>query len=98
MGGAYAPRESVLRFLAMLYMMKIYNIIYFDWVLLCHSNFFPHFYPELKGIVGPHQFGYNKKAHAAQIDLRFGSGRGAALTRHRRVIHSRSRSIPITAE
>ena len=25
---------------------------FFDWVLLCHSGFFPHFYPELKGIVG----------------------------------------------
>ena len=28
-----------------------------------HSHFFPHFYPELKGIVGPHMFGYNKKSH-----------------------------------
>ena len=24
---------------------------------------FPHFYPELKGIVGPHMFGYNKRSH-----------------------------------
>lgn len=32
-----------LRFLAMLYMMEIYDIIFFDWVLLCHSNFFPLF-------------------------------------------------------
>ena len=51
------------RFLAMLYVMEIYDIVFFDWVLLCHSNFFPHFYPELKGIVGPHMFGYNKKSH-----------------------------------
>jgi len=32
-------------------------------VLLCHSNFFPHFYPEVKGIAAPQLFGYNKKAH-----------------------------------
>lgn len=51
------------RFLIMLYVMELYDIAFFDWVLLCHSNFFPHFYPELKGIVGPHQFGYNKKTH-----------------------------------
>ena len=51
------------RFLVMLYAMEIYDILFFDWVLLSHSNFFPHFYPELKGIVGPHQFGYNKRAH-----------------------------------
>ena len=58
-----------LRFLAMLYMMEIYDIIFFDWVLLCRSSFFPPFYPELKGIVGPHQFGYNKKVHAAHFAL-----------------------------
>jgi hypothetical protein len=51
------------RFLVILYCMEIYDIFFFDWVLLCHSNFFPHFYPEVKGIVGPHMFGYNKKAH-----------------------------------
>ncbi|WP_242842910.1 hypothetical protein [Oscillibacter sp. ER4] len=43
--------------------MEVYDILFFDWVLLCHSNFFPHFYPEVKGIVGPQLFGYNKKAH-----------------------------------
>lgn len=51
------------RFLVILYCMEIYDIFFFDWVLLCHSNFFPHFYLEVKGIVGPHMFGYNKKAH-----------------------------------
>lgn len=51
------------RFLVILYCMEIYDILFFDWVLLCHSNFFPHFYPEVKGIVGSHMFGYNKKAH-----------------------------------
>lgn len=51
------------RFLVMLYVMELYDIVFFDWVLLCHSNFFPHFYPELKGVVGPHMFGYNKKTH-----------------------------------
>ena len=51
------------RFLVILYCIEIYNILFCAWVLLCHSNFFPHFYPEVKGIVGPHMFGYNKKAH-----------------------------------
>lgn len=51
------------RFIAMLYLLEIYDILFFDWVLLCHSGFFPHFYPEMKGVVGPHMFGYNKRAH-----------------------------------
>ena len=55
--------QFFVRFLVMLYGMEIYDIVFFDWVLLCHSNFFPHYYPEVKGIVGPHQFGYNKKTH-----------------------------------
>ena len=51
------------RFLVMLYALEVYDIVFFDWVLLCHSNFFPHFYPELKGVVGPHMFGYNRRTH-----------------------------------
>lgn len=57
------------RFLVMLYRLEIYDILFFDWVLLCHSNFFPHFYPELKGIVGPHMFGYNKQQHMTHFIL-----------------------------
>lgn len=50
-------------FLIILYCMEIYDIAFFDWVLLCHSNFFIHYYPELRGVTGPHQFGYNKRTH-----------------------------------
>ena len=56
-------RQFFVRFLVMLLLLKIFDIVVFDWVLLCHSNFFPHFYPEVAGIVGPHQFGYNAKTH-----------------------------------
>ena len=55
--------QFLARFMILLYGMEIYDILFFDWVLLCHSNFFLRFYPELKGIVGPQQFGYYKKAH-----------------------------------
>ena len=51
------------RYLVILYLMELYDIFFFDWMLLCHSGFFPHFYPELKGVVGPQMFGYNKKSH-----------------------------------
>lgn len=57
------------RFLTMLYGMEVYDIFFFDWFLLCRSNFFPHFYPELKGVVGPHMLGYNKKAHIRHFAL-----------------------------
>ena len=57
------------RFLVMLYAMELYDIGFFDWVLLCHSNFFPHFYPEVKGVVVPQLFGYNKKTHLLHFAL-----------------------------
>ena len=57
------------RYLVMLYCMELCDILFFDWFLLCHSNFFPHFYPEPKGVVGPHMFGYNKKEHALHVPL-----------------------------
>lgn len=52
-----------LRFITMLYAMEIYDILFFDWCLLCHSNFFIHFYPELKGVDRSGFFGYNWKEH-----------------------------------
>ncbi len=51
------------RFLIMLYLMEIYDIFFFDWFLLCHSEFYPRFYPETREIVGPHLFGFNMKEH-----------------------------------
>ena len=57
------------RFLGILCAMEVYDIIFFDWVLLCHSNFFPRYYPELKRLVGSQQFGYNKKAHIVHFLL-----------------------------
>jgi hypothetical protein len=55
------------RFLTMLWLLKAFDVLFFDWVLLCHSDFFPHFYPEVKGVVGPHQFGYNWREHLQMI-------------------------------
>ena len=37
------------RYLVILYVMEAYDILFFDWVLLCHSNFFPHFLPRGQG-------------------------------------------------
>ena len=56
-------------YLVILYVMEVYDILFFDWVLLCHSNFFPYFYPEVKGIAAPQLFGYNKKAHLTHFLL-----------------------------
>ena len=55
------------RFFVMLLLLKAFDVLFFDWVLLCHSGFFPRFYPEVKDIVGPHLFGYNRKEHLVHV-------------------------------
>ena len=70
------------RYLVILYVMEAYDILFFDWVLLCHSNFFPHFYPEVKGIAAPQLFGYNKKAHLTHFLLYPPSLRRACVGLH----------------
>lgn len=57
------------RFLFMLYALEIFDIAFFDRFLLCRSGFFPRFYPEVKGVLGPRLFGYNKKTHLLHFAL-----------------------------
>ena len=59
--------QFLVRFLIMTVGLELFDIIFFDWVLLCHSGFFPRYYPEVKDLVGPHLFGYNMKQHALHI-------------------------------
>lgn len=55
------------RFLVMLLWLKAFDILFFDWYVLCRSGFFPRYYPEVKDVLGPHLFGFNKKDHLKQI-------------------------------
>ena len=71
--------QFFIRFLIMLLGLKLYDILFFDLFLLCHSGFFPHYYPEVKGIVGPHLFGYNWKTHLIHIIVFIALSAGLAL-------------------
>ncbi len=62
-GKGFTFRQFTVRFLIMLLSLKAFDVIFFDWYLLCHSGFFPRYYPEVKDLVGPHQFGFNKRFH-----------------------------------
>ena len=61
--------QFFIRFIVMLLLLKAFDILFFDWVLLCNAgfNFFPYFYPETKAVLGRHLFGYNLKTHLAHI-------------------------------
>ena len=70
---AFSFRQFFLRFVVMLLGLKTFDIGFFDWFLLCNAgmNFFPHFYPETKAVLGRHLFGYNRKTHLAHIIAAF---------------------------
>ena len=55
------------RFAVMLYLLKAFDIIVFDRILLCGGRFFPRYYPECAPVLGKHLFGFNKKTHIAHL-------------------------------
>ncbi|MDO5724995.1 MAG: hypothetical protein Q4P29_01700 [Tissierellia bacterium] len=52
----------------MLLLLKAFDIIFFDWFLLCNRgfSFFENYYPEVADILSTKLFGYNKKEHLIQ--------------------------------
>ena len=67
MQNGYGYRDFAARFLAMLYLMKAFDIIFLDWFLLTKAHFYQHYFPETEGCAGYHQFGFNRREQLAQI-------------------------------
>ena len=67
----YAFWQFYIRFFIMLILLKAFDVGFFDWVLLSNAgfNFFPHFYPECKPVLGRYLFGYNWKTHLLHVVL-----------------------------
>jgi len=67
--------QFYLRFFLMLILLKAFDVGFFDWVLLSNAgfNFFPHFYPECKPVLGRYLFGYNWKTHLLHVIMFFPS-------------------------
>lgn len=57
------------RFLAMLLLVKAFDVLFLDLFLLCHSHFYQHYYPETEGCAGFHSFGFNARSHVVQALL-----------------------------
>lgn len=65
----FAFKDFFFRYLLMLYLLKAFDIIFFDWYLLTKSHFFQHYYPETEGCKGYHSFGFNRKEQLIKIVL-----------------------------
>ncbi len=58
-----------IRYITILYIWKVYDIVFFDRFLLTKTRFFQHFYPETEGCEGYRSFGFNRKAQLVRILL-----------------------------
>ncbi|MBQ8983793.1 MAG: hypothetical protein IJ079_09410 [Lachnospiraceae bacterium] len=63
----YTYIRFLVRFLIMIYGMKAFDILFFDYFILTKTRFFQHFYPETDGCAGWKQFGYNRKEQIKQL-------------------------------
>ena len=61
--------QFFIRFMVMLLGLKAFDVIFFDWVLLCNQGFgfFTHYYPQVGAVYSPELFGYNKKTHITHV-------------------------------
>ena len=55
------------RFLILFIGTKLFDMTFFDIYLLCYSNFYPHYFPECKELVGPRQLGFNLKSQLIKL-------------------------------
>ncbi len=59
--------QFTVRFWTMLYLLKAFDMICFDWFLLTKSHFYQHFYPETAGCQSYRKFGFNLKEQIARL-------------------------------
>ena len=63
----FSFRQFLIRFLAIFFGVKAFDIIGLDFILITKTQFFQHYIPETKGCAGYHNFGYNRKEQLKQI-------------------------------
>ena len=51
--------EFFLRFVLIFTIYKAYDMVFFDWFLLCRFRFFQYYYPEVAPVYDGRKYGYN---------------------------------------
>ncbi len=65
--GNYTFGQFLVRFLVILFGVKVFDIIGLDFILITKTHFFQHYLPETEGCEGYHNFGFNRKEQIRQI-------------------------------
>ena len=56
-----------LRFVLILTIYKAYDMVFFDWFLLCRFRFFQHYYPEVEAVYTGRKYGFNLKSQLMKL-------------------------------
>ena len=59
--------QFFLRFVLIFTVYKAYDMVFFDWFLLCRSRFFQHYYPEVSPVYNGRKYGYNLKSQLLKL-------------------------------
>ena len=63
----YSFARFFLRFVLIFTIYKAYDMIFFDWFLLCKFHFFQHYYPEVESVYSGRKYGYNIKSQLLKL-------------------------------
>ena len=59
--------QFFLRFVLIFTIYKIYDMVCFDYFLLCKFRFFQHYYPEVSSVYNGRKYGYNIKSQLLKL-------------------------------
>jgi len=59
--------QFFLRFVMIFTIYKAYDMIFFDWFLLCKFHFFQHYYPETVPALNGRKYGFNLKSQLLKL-------------------------------
>ena len=64
---SYSFLPFFLRFVTIFTIYKIYDMVFFDWFLLCRFRFFQHYYPETAEALRNRKYGFNLKSQLLKL-------------------------------
>ena len=63
--------QFFLRFVLILTIYKAYDMIFFDWFLLCRFRFFQYYYPEAGNVMEGKKYGFNIRSQLLKLFVIF---------------------------
>ncbi|WP_294476624.1 hypothetical protein [uncultured Ruminococcus sp.] len=67
----YSFWRFFVRFVLIFTIYKAYDMIFFDWFLLCKARFFQFYYPEVQPVYNGRKYGYNLKSQLLKLFVIF---------------------------